>query len=648
MQMIRTLLFLSLLGAPTVFAAALTIEDYVTMPTLSDVRLSPDGQRIAYVVTRADMTRSAYDSDIWIVGTRGEGARQITHSRGNDTQPRWSPDGKRLAFVSERDGAANIYVIDPDGGEGQKLTDEKVAVRRPEWSPDGSAIAFLRNDERSPEDERRIEEKDDARVVGTPRPGSHLHVLDVETKKSRRITGGNFSIFDFSWAPDGKALAFDRAANSTLDEMYRTDLYLVSVSGGEPRPLVVRPGIDRTPVFSPDGKSIAFRSGGGVHDWLREHRLSIVSIDGRSIRTIGDEYQRTPEAFSWSADSRTVWFEGPLDTTTQLFRVNADGSGFTNVSNYAGLIADVDVNRGTVAFVRQSLSSPPEIAVSPTTNFTPRVITSHNAKYAAATLGETRVVRWKNPTDGLTIEGLLTLPVGYQSGRKYPLLTFVHGGPASRFDEGFLGYLGHIYPPHVFASKGFAVLRPNPRGTGGYGERFRQANRNDWAGLDWIDINAGIDMVVSQGIADPDRLGLMGWSYGGFIASWALGHSERFKAVSIGAPVVDLLSFHGTTDIRDFIPGYFPPMPLALDAIRKRSPLWHLKPTSAVVLIQHGEADDRVPLSQGTMLYRVLNELGVDVTMVTYPRTPHTPREPKLRLDVARRNVELFTRVLLK
>ncbi|HEV7238237.1 MAG TPA: prolyl oligopeptidase family serine peptidase [Thermoanaerobaculia bacterium] len=236
-----------------------------------------------------------------------------------------------------------------------------------------------------------------------------------------------------------------------------------------------------------------------------------------------------------------------------------------------------------------------------------------------------------------------------------PLLTFVHGGPASRFDQGYLGYLGHVYAPQVLAANGYAVLRPNPRGTGGYGAAFRRANRNDWAGMDWIDINAGIDKVIADGIADPDRLGLMGWSYGGFMASWAIGHSDRFKAISVGAPVTDLLSFHGTTDIRDFITHYFDETasldelryaPLPLDHLRAHSPLWHLKKTSAKVLIQHGEADDRVPLSQGTMLYRLLDELGVDVKMVVYPRTPHIPREPKLRMDVMRRNLEFFREAL--
>jgi len=302
--------------------------------------------------------------------------------------------------------------------------------------------------------------------------------------------------------------------------------------------------------------------------------------------------------------------------------------------------SDVDVKHDRVAFIYESVSEPPELFISPLGKFAPQRLTNINASYRDRAIGETRLIHWKNPKDGQQIEGLLTLPVGYTAGKKVPLLTFVHGGPASRFDQGFLGYLSSIYPIQVFAANGFAVLRPNPRGTGGYGEKFRAANRNDWGGMDWIDINAGIDKLISDKIADPDHLGLMGWSYGGFIASWAAGHSDRFKAISIGAPVVDLLSFHGTTDIRDFIPAYFPPM--SLDALRAHSPLWHLRKTKTPILIQHGESDERVPASQGTMLYRALQELGANVTMVTYPRTPHTPREPKLRLDSARRNVEFM------
>lgn len=624
-------------------SAPLTIEDYATMPSVSEPQFSPDGRRIAYVLTRADLERSVYDSDVWLIGADGTDNRQLTRGPETDNSPRWSPDGKRIAFLSDREGRTAIYILDVAGGEAAKLTSEPTPIRSFDWSPDGRSIAFLRLDEISAEVERKIRERDDARVVGENSRHVHLYTIDVDSRAVRRLTRGDFSIFRFSWSPDGKTLAFDHGPGTGLDHLYRTDIDLVSASGGERRPLVRRPGLDRGPVFSPDGKSVAFTSCGGVHDWVCEHLLTTVSISDGTIRTIGGEYGRIPDHWLWSPDSKTIWFDGPLDSTSQIFRVASDGSRFTNVSNVRGAISDLAVVGSRAAFIYESLTEPPELHVSELARFAPRRLTHHAADFRNHTLGETRLIRWKNPKDGVEIEGFLTLPIDYVPGRRVPLLTFVHGGPASRFSQEFLGYLSYIYPAHVFAARGFAVLRPNPRGTGGYGISFRRANLSGWAEMPWLDITAGIDALIEQGIADPDRLGLMGWSYGGYMTAWAIGHGgERFQAISVGAPVVDLLSFHGTADIRDFIPGYFEGR--RFDVWRAQSPLWHLKKIDAPVLIQHGEADERVPLSQGTMLYRILQELGVDVTMVVYPRTPHTPREPKLRIDVMRRNVEFFDR----
>lgn len=638
--------------AALVLASILTVEDYATMPAPQTPRVSPDGTRVVYVVSRADLKRSVYDTDLWLVRTDGTGGRQLTFSESSDNNPHWSPDGKRIAFLSDREGGRNaIWLIDPDGGEARKLTDEPAPIRELTWSPDGRSIAFLRIDEPSPEFETRIKERDDARVVGENRRYSHLYILDVASGAVRRLTHGTFSIPSaVSWSPDSQTIAFDRAPGGGLDDLYRTDIWLVSVKDGETRPLVRRPGLDRRPTFSPDGKWIAFTST-GTHDWLLEHDLHVIPASGGESRSVSEAYDRTPEAFAWGSDSRTLWLEGPWNSTAQIFRVNADGSGFTNTTNLDGMIADMHVHPRGAAYIQQSLTEPPEVF------FAGKRLTNHNAALRNRTLGETRVIRWKNPKDNLEIEALLTLPVGWTPGRRVPLLTFIHGGPASSFQQSFLGYHGQTYAPHVFAARGYAMLRPNPRGTGGYGSAFRAANRNDWAVMPRLDIEAGIDKLIAEGIADPKRLGLMGWSYGGYLASWVLGRSDRFLAYSIGAPVTDLLSFHGTADIRDFLPHYFDQRetpdtsldemrhaPLSLELLRAQSPAWHLKPTPAKVLIQHGENDDRVPLSQGTLLYRLLDELGVDVTMVIYPRSQHAIREPKLKMDVMRRNVEFFTK----
>ncbi|HMC22567.1 MAG TPA: S9 family peptidase, partial [Thermoanaerobaculia bacterium] len=622
--------------ATLLLATALTIQDYATMPTISSPMIAPDGKRIAYVLTRADMERSVYNSDVWLIGADGTNDIQLTHSTGTDNHPRWSPDGSKIAFLSDRDGGRNaIWVIPANGGESEKLTNEKGGIADFEWSPDGMTIAFAMRD-------APPTEKEDFRVVGADGRPSNVYLLDLASRNVTRLTrSGEFSFTNLSWSPDGAIIAAERQPVGGIQDFQNADIALISRSG-EVRMLVSWPGSDRNPTFSPDGKSIAFLSTRGVADWLREEQIHVVPVSGGPPRLVAPDYNRTPDQVRW-LDSQTIWFDGPATPTAQIWRVGADGSGFHHFSRVDGAISGLDVRSGLAAFVMQSLTTPPELYVSTTTAFNPRQLTHHNDAFRDRQLGETRVIRWKNPKDGLEIEGLLTLPIGYTAGKRYPLLTIVHGGPASRFDETFIGYLGYLYPVHVFAEQGFAVLRPNPRGTGGYGERFRAANRNDWGGSDWVDINAGIDKLIAEGIADPDRLGLMGWSYGGFMAAWAEGHSDRLKAISIGAPVVDLLSFHGTTDIRAFIPSYFHG---STDLLREHSPLWHLKPTKARVLIQHGDADDRVPLSQGTMLYRALQEMGVDVTMVIYPRSPHVPREPKQRIDVMRRNLELFMTIL--
>ena len=249
------------------------------------------------------------------------------------------------------------------------------------------------------------------------------------------------------------------------------------------------------------------------------------------------------------------------------------------------------------------------------------------------------MIRWKSK-DGQEVEGLLTLPVGYETGKKYPLILNIHGGPAGAFAETFIGRFS-VYPIAAFAARGYAVLRPNPRGSSGYGKQFRYANVADWGGKDFEDDMSGVDQVIAMGIADPDHLAVLGWSYGGFMTSWVVTHTDRFKAAVVGAGVTDLWSFTGTSDIPGFLPDYFDGDPW--DQFRNfadHSPITFVKNVKTPTLILHGEADIRVPTSQGYEFYHALKKLGVTTKMVVYPRTPHGPREPKFILDIAQRNID--------
>jgi dipeptidyl aminopeptidase/acylaminoacyl peptidase len=262
-----------------------------------------------------------------------------------------------------------------------------------------------------------------------------------------------------------------------------------------------------------------------------------------------------------------------------------------------------------------------------------------NVNIPKPAMGRTEAIRWKSK-DGLEIEGLLTYPANYEKGQKVPLILNIHGGPTGVFNESFTGRSA-LYPIAVFASKGYAVLRPNPRGSGGYGKQFRFANYNDWGGKDYEDDQAGVDKVIEMGIADPDRLAIMGWSYGGFMTSWTITQTKRFKAAVVGAAVTNLWSFTGTADIPGFIPDYFGGEPWEnFEAYRKHSPITYIKNVVTPTLILHGEADDRVPVGQGYEYYNALKRQGGIAKMVVYPRQPHGPREPKFVLDIMQRHVE--------
>lgn len=633
----------SFLSAEPASRSPLTVADYATVPLPSEPRLSPDGKRVVFVLRSADLDRSDYDTDLWLVGADGSNLFSLAHSSRSERMPRWSPDGGRIAFLSSRDGSMQIWSIDPDGGEASRLTEHPTGIHGFAWSPDGSRIAFIATEPESAEWRQRVEARDDAFEVGSLVRHERLWTFDLGSGETEAIPTGPGSVLGFDWSPDGRSFVISRAIGSGLAERFTSDLYLVHE--GEVTPLVVQPGPDIEPRFSPDGEWIAFSTGRGRVDWAADHHLAVISSAGGPIEIRTADYQRHIETAFWDVRSRELFFEGPWNLQSRLFRVR--GTRVAPLSDLGGYASDAHFlpSLDRVVFIHETLSAPPEVWISPISRFAPKELTSIQTWLRGRALAPTRIIRWENPDDGLEIEGILTLPLDYRDGERVPLLLFVHGGPSSYFTEQFLGYLHHVYPVHVFAARGFAVLRPNVRGSGAYGEPFRQANRADWGGADLRDAMAGVDFLVREGIADPECLGIMGWSYGGFLSAWAITRTDRFRAASIGAPVTDLTAMEGTSDIPGFITSFFGTMPWTDDALmRSRSPIAHLARARTPVLIQHGVADERVPLSQGKMLHRALLDLGVPVTMVLYPRTPHVAREPKLRMDVMERNLWWFDR----
>jgi dipeptidyl aminopeptidase/acylaminoacyl peptidase len=625
---------------------------------VSAVRVSPDGTRAAFVVGRAAMDgeKSEWVSQIHVAPTGGGDAFALTRSEKSSTAPAWSPDGRWIAFVSARgdkDAKPNLWRIRVDGGEAEALTDEKAAVSAPSWSPDGRWIAFLMADPKSDAEEKDDKELRDARVLEEKDKLTRLYVVPAEPnpegqRLKRALTAGPYHVAeDFAWSPDSREIAFAHQPTPAVDDWTRSDVSVVDVASGAVRPLAATSAAESQPSYSPDGRTIALAVSDSPPSWGGRGRVHVVPAGGGTPRPLALTPDEQPSIVGWLGDGRRVLVAETRGTTRRLSTLAVDGSAPVDVSPAAPMVegASLNASRTRVGFTSQAPDAPAEAFVSDVEPFVARAL-PRVQQVPSPPIGRTEVVSWKAP-DGKTIEGLLTYPVGYAPGARVPLLVVIHGGPAGVFVKSFLG-APSPYPVAVFSARGYAVLRCNVRGSSGYGAEFRRANYRDWGGGDYRDILSGVDALVSRGIADPDRLGVMGWSYGGYMTSWVITQTKRFKAASVGAGVTNLMSFTGTTDIPSFVPDYFGGEHWdVFDSWRTHSALFNIKGVTTPTLIQHGEADLRVPVSQGYELYNALKRQGVPVTMIVYPRQPHGIQEPKLMLDAMSRNVEWFDRWVL-
>ena len=379
----------------------------------------------------------------------------------------------------------------------------------------------------------------------------------------------------------------------------------------------------------------------GKTKWATENRVALISRANNEVRDLPATYDEQPRLMGWAKDSSKIYFMEGKRTRSYIGVMPIDGPPSVFFENARGVF-NAGLNAGGTHFGMsfETTDDPVEAFVMPVGgSATMQRVSRANADIPKPALGRTEAIKWKSK-DGREVEGLLTYPVGYQRGQKVPLVLNIHGGPTGVFNESFIGRAS-LYPIAAFASKGYAVLRPNPRGSSGYGREFRFANYNDWGGKDYEDDQSGVDKVIEMGVADPDKLAVMGWSYGGFMTSWTITQTKRFKAAVIGAPVTNLWSFTGTADIPGFIPDYFGGEPWEnFDAYRTHSPITYIKNVVTPTLMLHGEADDRVPVGQGYEYYNALKRQGGIAKMVVYPRQPHGPREPKFVLDIMQRHLD--------
>ena len=621
---------------------------------VSGLAISPDGAQVAYVVREPLMEgeKSEYLSHIWVA--TADGSRNVRFTRGEHSasSPAFSPDGQWLAFSTARSGENQIWVIPMAGGEARQVTDAKAGVGQFRWSPAGDAFAIVMRDPETDEEEKDSKEKRDVILVDQNFKFGHLYTVPfdpeaTETAEAARVTEGDFHVTGFDWSPDGSQLVFAHQADPRINTgRLSGDIAVVSASGGDVAQLVTGPGVESSPRWSPDGSLIAYTSTGDQPEPVGLSDLNVVDPETGDSRVLPETPNRSVSILGWSADSDEVFLNEFLGTTRHVIAVPVGGGAIRQVSEGAGVVgAAAMAAAGTLALTWQTTDEPAEVYVTGMGAFEPKRVSAVTADAPRPPMGRTELLSWEAP-DGTPVEGLLTYPVGHEDGTRVPLVLNVHGGPSGVFTQSFTGSPS-IYMIQYFAQEGFAVLRPNPRGSTGYGKEFRYANFMDWGFGDLSDLMAGVDEVIDMGVAHPDSLLLMGWSYGGYMTSFAVTQTDRFRAASMGAGLPNLVSMVTTTDIGDYLVGhlgdeYFNDY----ETYEKHSAIYQIKNVTTPTQVIHGAQDLRVPFTQGQEFFNSLRRLGVDTEMIVYPRTPHGPTEPKFLMDVSERIVTWFEKYL--
>jgi len=633
----------------------LSPEQLATLKRVSDARIAPDGSKIVFVVDEASKEGEHEQSALWIVdadATSANTARQFSSGIANDRSPRWSPDGRRIAFLSDREerGKSSVYVMNADGGEGIRVFDQQGSMSGLKWSPDGKTLSVLFTDPETEEEKKRIEEKDDAVVWDHDQKYQRLWLIDPDARTASAVSPESKQVRDYGWSQDSTQLAICTTPNARMDDLFlENELSIVSRDGGEPQTILTRIGPMVDLVWSKDDKHIAFRSSGGqvVH---AEH-VYVIAAEGGELTCLTEGYSGTVESLLSPDGGETLSVGGAEGVDAAVYRLSWDGemsAVLTGLEGWMDMPVDVSRDGSRLALVWQTTERPEAIAAADVADGRAgglRTLTNFNTEIAAAALGTASETRWQSD-EGVEVGGILYLPHGYVEGQRYPTIALVHGGPTWAWSRWFHASW-HDWA-HMLAGRGFAVLLPNPRGSTGRGSEYMNANAQDIGGGEFRDLMTGLDALIERGIADPDRLGVGGWSWGGYMTAWSVTQTDRFKAAVMGAGLPNMVADNWIGDIPSANLSYF-----EQSAAHDPEPLWersairYIRNVKTPVLILHGAADERVNTMQGKEMYVALRTLGVPTEFVTYPREGHGIRERKHQIDLMNRVISWYERYLL-
>jgi len=649
-------LLASLCAVAGLNAAPPAIDTSLSARSIAGAQISPDGRYVAYGIQQTNWDENEFVTQIWIAVTATGERYQLTSGKKSSNAPQWAPDSRRLAFASERDGKRQIYIIPPAGGEATQLTSGDTGVGSFAWSPDGAWIGYTS----AVPDEKAVKERKDKygefSIIGADYTMSHLWRIKVPAElpydvkklaKPEPLTQGtDFSVGSFSWSPDGNRIAFDAGRDPDLGSQDTQRIYVLDIAGLKVKKLVDTAGPNTSPKWSPDGKQIAYLTADGDPFFFYANRfIATVPADGGAPTVLSRDFDEDPNLSDWGPDG--IYFSASQKTAAHVFRLNPATHTVKRLTGpdayHAGGVSFTKDHR-TMAAVGAAPNHFAEVLVSSTSDFAPKYLSDIGAQWKEYPLATREVVQWKSG-DGSQIEGILIKPADYDSSRKYPLLVVIHGGPTG-VDTPLLN-ADRTYPIEQFAAKGALVLRPNYRGSAGYGAKFRALNVRNLGVGDYADVISGVDSLIAKGMVDKDRVGAMGWSEGGYISAFITCFSDRFKAVSVGAGISDWVTYYVNTDIHPFTRQYLKATPWEDPEIyRVTSPITYVNKAQTPTLIQQGDQDKRVPPPDSYELYQALKDRNIPVKLVFYKGFGHGIDKPKQQRSLMEQNYEWFSKYI--